>query len=292
MVSLQLRYLRYKNTNTATMYTINCRGKLLDLNTPKIMGIINCTPDSFYDGSSNLTVEHFLLQAQKMQKEGADILDIGGQSSRPGSTRIDADEEMKRVLPVIHALRQHLPDMILSIDTYHQPVAQAAFEAGVSIVNDISAGELDARMIPWVGENKLPYTCMHMQGRPETMQDNPTYNEVTTDIIDFFIPKLDQCRKAGIVDVIIDPGFGFGKTMDHNFSLLKNLNQLSILNCPILAGVSRKGMIYKTLNSSASEALNGTTVLHTIALLQGAKIVRVHDVKEAKEAILLTEKIK
>ncbi|MEN9963585.1 MAG: dihydropteroate synthase [Bacteroidota bacterium] len=256
------------------------------------MGIINCTPDSFYDGSSNLSIEHFLLQAQKMKEDGADILDIGGQSSRPGSTRIEADEEMKRVLPVIQAIQAHFPDMILSIDTYHQSVAQAAFDAGVSIVNDIGAGEMDARMIPWVGEKKLPYICMHMQGTPETMQENPTYNEVTTDIIDFFIPKLDQCRKAGIVDVIIDPGFGFGKTMEHNFSLLKHLSQLSILNCPILAGVSRKGMIYKTLNTSASEALNGTTVLHTVALLQGAKILRVHDVKEAKEAVLLTEKIK
>jgi dihydropteroate synthase len=284
--------MRHKNTNTATMYTINCRGKLLDLNTPKIMGIINCTPDSFYDGSTKLSIAHFLLQAQKMKEDGADILDIGGQSTRPGSTRIDADEEMKRVLPVIQAIHEHFPEMILSIDTYHQSVAQAAFDAGVSIVNDIGAGEMDSRMIPWVGEKKLPYICMHMQGRPETMQENPTYNEVTTDIIDFFIPKLDQCRKAGIIDVIIDPGFGFGKTIDHNFSLLKNLNHLSILNCPILAGVSRKGMIHKTLNITASEALNGTTVLHTIALLHGAKLLRVHDVKEAKEAILLTEKIK
>lgn len=256
------------------------------------MGIINCTPDSFYDGSPNLSTEHLLFKAQKMQKEGADILDIGGQSSRPGSTRIEADEEMKRVLPVIKALHLNFPDMILSIDTYHQPVAQAAFDAGVSIVNDISAGERDAHMITWVGEKKLPYICMHMQGTPETMQDNPTYNEVTTDIIDFFVPKLDQCRKAGIVDVIIDPGFGFGKTVNHNFSLLKHLNQLSMLNCPILAGISRKGMVYKTLNTTAAEALNGTTVLNTVALLCGANILRVHDVKEAKEVILLTEKIK
>lgn len=269
------------------MYTINCRGKLLDLNTPKIMGIINCTPDSFYDGSSDTTKEQYIQHAIKMAEQGADILDIGGQSSRPGSERISAEVEKKRVLPVIQAIREHLPHMILSIDTYHQPVAEAAYHAGVSIINDISAGELDKNMIPWVGTKKLPYFCMHMQGTPETMQVNPVYGDVITEIVDFFTMKKEACKMAGITDLIIDPGFGFGKTKEHNFSMLKRMNQFSILGLPILAGLSRKGMIYKSLDITASEALNGTTVLHTIALLNGANILRVHDVKEAKECVTL-----
>lgn len=273
------------------MYTINCRGKLLDLSTPKIMGIINCTPDSFYDGSSDSTIEQHVIQAVEMTELGADILDIGGQSSRPGSERISAEDENKRVLPIIQAIRERLPQIILSIDTYHQPVAEAAFLEGVSIINDISAGELDKNMIPWVGSKKLPYVCMHMQGTPETMQENPVYDDVIIDLVDFFSKKGDACKKAGIKDVIIDPGFGFGKTIAHNFNILKNLNQLTILGFPILAGLSRKGMIYKTLNTSASGALNGTTVLNTIALLNGSNILRVHDVKEAKETITLLSQL-
>lgn len=273
------------------MYTINCRGKLLDLSTPKIMGIINCTPDSFYDGSSDSTIEQHVIQAVEMAELGADILDIGGQSSRPGSERISAEDENKRVLPIIQAIGERLPQMILSIDTYHQPVAEAAFLEGVSIINDISAGELDKNMIPWVGSKKLPYVCMHMQGTPETMQENPVYNDVIIELVDFFSKKGDACKKAGIKDVIIDPGFGFGKTIAHNFNILKNLNQLAILGFPILAGLSRKGMIYKTLNTSASGALNGTTVLNTIALLNGSNILRVHDVKEAKETITLLSQL-
>ena len=282
----------YKNTNTATMYMINCGGKLLDFRAPKIMGILNCTPDSFYDGSPNLPIDHFVRQAKKMQEEGADIIDIGGQSTRPGSKRIDAETELARVLPVIRALRENLPEMTLSIDTYHQPVAEAAFTEGVSIINDISAGNLDLNMIPWVGSKKLPYVCMHMQGTPENMQENPHYQDLITEMVDFFSKKLNECRKAGIIDIIIDPGFGFGKTIQHNFNLLKHLNAFSMLDCPILTGISRKGMIHKTLDISPAEALNGTTVLNTIALLHGAKILRVHDVKEAKEAITLVEKMK
>jgi dihydropteroate synthase len=274
------------------MYSINCKGHILTLNQPKVMGIINCTPDSFYDGNPNNLLQHHLQQASEMLEEGADILDVGGQSSRPGSSRIEADEEINRVIPVIEAIVSNFPNAIISIDTYHQKVAEYSIRAGASMVNDISAGELDPNMSPWAGEQKIPYICMHMKGSPETMQQNPVYNNVTTEVLDYFIAKLDACKKAGIVDVIIDPGFGFGKSYVHNVDLLKNLGAFSMLNCPILVGVSRKGMIYKTLNITPDQALNGTTVLNTIALLNGSSILRVHDVKEAKEAIVLTEQFR
>ena len=271
------------------MYSINCKGHILTLNQPKVMGIINCTPDSFYDGNPENRIEHHLQLASEMLNEGADILDLGGQSTRPGSIRIDAEEEIKRVVPVIEAIVSNYPNAIISIDTYHQEVAEASVRAGASIVNDISAGELDPNMIPWVGEQKIPYICMHMKGRPESMQKAPTYENVIAEVLDFFVAKINACKKAGIVDVIIDPGFGFGKSLDHNVDLLKNLNAFSMLNCPLLVGISRKGMIYKTLNITPDQALNGTTVLNTIALLNGASILRVHDVKEAREAVLLTK---
>ena len=269
------------------MFTLNCKGKLLLLDKPLVMGIINATPDSFYEGHLNKGLNGIIALADKMINDGADILDIGGQSTRPGSERIDADEELKRILPVIEAIHKKHPSIIISIDTYYSKVAKASIEAGSSIINDISAGNMDSNMIKTVASLNVPYICMHMKGTPDTMQKDPTYNNVVNDVLDFFINKIDECKKAGINDLIIDPGFGFGKTIRHNFQLLKNLGTFSILQKPILAGLSRKSTIYKTLGVTADEALNGTTTLNTIALMNGASILRVHDVKEAKEAIQL-----
>jgi dihydropteroate synthase len=266
------------------MFTLNCKGKLLAFESPIIMGIINATPDSFYKGNIN---EDMPALAKKMIDDGATILDIGGQSTRPGSERISVDEEIQRVLPVIEAIHKKFPETILSIDTYSSNVAVAAVEAGASIINDISAGNMDEQMIATVAQLKLPYVCMHMQGTPADMHKNPQYNDVAKEVLDFFINKIYDCKNAGINDIIIDPGFGFGKTIEHNFSLLKKLEVLQILDKPILAGLSRKSSIYKTLGTTAENALNGTTVLNTIALMNGASVLRVHDVKEAAEAIKL-----
>jgi dihydropteroate synthase len=224
-----------------------------------------------------------------MISEGVDIIDIGGHSTRPGSERIDAPEELKKVIPIIKALRIHFPNTLISIDTYHSEVAIAAVSEGASIVNDISGGTMDKKMIDTVALLKVPYICMHLQGNPGNMQKNPHYEDVVKEVLDFFIFKLDECKKAGILDVIIDPGFGFGKTIQHNFKLLKNLSVFKMLDRPILAGLSRKSTIYKTLGITAAEALNGTTVLNTMALMNGASILRVHDVKEAIEIIQLLE---
>jgi dihydropteroate synthase len=266
------------------MFTLNCKGKLFVIDEPVIMGIVNATPDSFYKGNIN---DDILSLATKMIADGAAILDIGGQSTRPGSERITAEEEMKRVLPVIELISKNFPDIIISIDTYYSKVAAAAVEAGAAIVNDISAGAMDDAMITNVATLKVPYICMHMQGTPNTMQEQPHYDDVAKEVLDFFIAKVAQCKKAGIMDIIIDPGFGFGKTITHNFSLLKKLEVFSMLGKPVLAGLSRKSTIYKTLNTTAENALNGTTVLNTLALQNGASILRVHDVKEAAETITL-----
>ena len=269
------------------MFTINCKGKILSLADPLLMGIINATPDSFYQGHLESGTGAILDMAEQMIAEGADILDIGGQSTRPGSQRISADEELKRVLPVVSAIHRQLPEAIISIDTYYSSVADAAVTAGASIVNDISGGDMDDAMIATVATLQVPYICMHMKGVPDNMQNDPVYEDVVKEVLDHFIKKIEQCRKAGINDIIIDPGFGFGKTIAHNFRLLKALSVLSVTGRPILAGLSRKSTIYKTLGITAGEALNGTTVLNTMALMNGASILRVHDVKAAKEAILL-----
>lgn len=269
------------------MFTLNCKGKLLVVDTPIIMGILNITPDSFYEGHGEKKVDDIVLLAEKMLEEGAGIIDIGGQSTRPGSVRVNAAVELQRVIPVITAIREKIPGAIISIDTYHSEVALASVKAGASIVNDISAGSMDKKMIATVAALQVPFIAMHMKGTPENMQDNPEYEEVVKEVLDFFIQKTDECKKVGINDVIIDPGFGFGKTMGHNYSLLKHLSVFSMLDKPILAGVSRKGMIYKPLTVTAAEALNGTTCINTIALLNGAHLLRVHDIKEAKEVISL-----
>ena len=257
------------------------------LDKPIVMGIINATPDSFYSGSRHSEMENIIAAAEKMLNDGADILDIGGQSTRPGSEMISPDDEIKRVVPSIKEITKRFPEAIISIDTFYADVAKAAIDAGASIVNDISAGSIDDKMIKTVAELKVPYVLMHMKGTPQTMQKLATYENVTREVLDFFIAKTHELKQAGIIDVIIDPGFGFAKTIDQNFELLKNLSVFKMLDKPILLGVSRKSTIYKTLGVSPEESLNGTTVLNTIGLLDGASILRVHDVKEAKEAITL-----
>ena len=274
------------------MYTLNCKGKLLVLTKPMVMGIVNATPDSFYDQYPQKGFDAIIALADKMISEGADILDIGGQSTRPGSTRISAAVEIARVIPVIELLHEKYPNTILSIDTYHSKAAAAAVKAGASIVNDISAGNMDAAMLKTVAALQVPYICMHLKGTPETMQQNETYDNVVKEVLDFFIKKIAACTNAGIKDIIVDPGFGFAKTIQQNFILLKNLSVFGMLDKPLLAGLSRKSTVYKTLDTTAAEALNGTTVLNTLALVNGASIIRVHDVKEAKEAIQLVEKYK
>ena len=269
------------------MNSINCKGKILNLTQPVVMGIINATPDSFYEGHLKLNQQQILSLANKMIQDGAAILDIGGLSTKPGSSPVSIQEETDRVLPVIENIHNAYPGMILSIDTYNSAVAKAAVLAGASIVNDISGGNLDSNMLDTVGALQVPYICMHIQGTPATMQQQPYYADVIKEVLDFFINKIEACKNAGITDIIIDPGFGFGKTIEHNFKLLKALSVLSITNRPVLAGLSRKSTIYKTLGTTAAQALNGTTVLNTMALLNGAAILRVHDVKEAREAVML-----
>lgn len=273
------------------MFSWNLKGTLRIVENPLVMGILNITPDSFYTGNRHLTENSWLMAAEKMVLEGADILDIGGQSTRPGSDRIGIEEELRRVLPVIEELYRRFPETILSVDTYQSRVAIEAVAAGASMVNDISGGEMDKEMIPAVGGLSVPYVCMHMQGRPETMQRSPTYEDVVSEVLDFFMRKRIECRDAGIHDLVLDPGFGFGKTIEHSFQLLRGLSTFKITGLPILAGLSRKSTIFKTLGVTAAEALNGTTVANTIALMQGADILRVHDVKEAKEAITLIKAI-
>lgn len=269
------------------MFTLNCKGKLLSINKPIVMGIINTTPDSFYSKSQQFTIDAVLHKAHQMLQEGAAILDIGGQTTKPGSESIGTSEELKRVMPAIKALHQHFPDAIISIDTYHAQVAKEAVQAGASIVNDVSGGMLDTEMLATVATLKVPYVCMHMKGTPQNMQQNAVYKNVTKEVLEFFIERIETCRLAGINDVIVDPGFGFGKTIAHNFQLLNELSVFKMLQKPILLGISRKSTIYKTLNISPGESLNGTTVLNTIGLQNGAAILRVHDVKEAKECIEL-----
>jgi dihydropteroate synthase len=271
------------------MFTLNCKGKLLVIDKPLVMGIINITSDSFYEGSRSQTVESILSQATKMIGEGADIIDIGGQSTRPGSERISVKEELQRVLSAIETILKIFPETIISVDTYQAIVAEECVRSGAAIINDISAGNMDSDMILTVAKLQVPYICMHMKGTPQDMQEHPSYENVTKEVLDFFIQKTDECRRAGINDVIIDPGFGFGKTISHNFTLLKELSAFKMLEKPIMAGLSRKSTIYKTLGITAGEALNGTSVLNTLALQNGANILRVHDVKEAKEVIKLYE---
>jgi dihydropteroate synthase len=269
--------------------TINCRGTALDLTTPVIMGIINITDDSFYAGGRSKHLDQVLEKAAQHLQEGAKILDIGAQSTRPGAIDVGAAVELERLLPAVETLVKHYPDVIISIDTYYASVAEQTILAGAAIINDISAGDMDPQMLTTAGKLQVPYIAMHMQGTPDKMQQNPQYNDVVKDVLDYFIHKKAQCLAAGIKDLIIDPGYGFGKTIAHNYALLKRLSVFHLLDCPLLVGISRKSMIYKLLENTPAEALNGTTVLNTLALQQGAAILRVHDVKAAAEIIRITE---
>jgi dihydropteroate synthase len=251
------------------------------------MGILNITPDSFFSGNRINGEDAILFRAEEMLRDGAAILDIGGQSTRPGSQRISEKEEMERVIPAITALRKRFPDTAISVDTFYAKVAEYAVEAGAGIINDVSAGNIDESMLKTVAHLKVPYVLMHMPGDPQTMQINPTYNNVVTEVFDFLNFKIKKLHELGIHDIIVDPGFGFGKTIEHNFQLLSGLDYFSQLQKPLLIGLSRKATIYKTLKINADDALNGTTVLNTIALMKGAHILRVHDVKDAVQAVTL-----
>jgi dihydropteroate synthase len=269
------------------MWTLNAGGKLLTLEGPVLMGIVNWTEDSFYGGSRVFDDGALLRQAAELLASGADWLDIGGQSTRPGAVEVGAEEELRRVVPAIAALRREWPDVPLSVDTWQAPVASAAVAAGASIVNDVSGGFRDAAMLETVGRLGVPYICMHMRGTPATMTKEAHYTDVLLDVLDYFIERLEACRRAGIHDVILDPGWGFAKNARHNFQLLHGLSRLRICGRPLLLGLSRKSTIYRTLGVGPEQALNGTTALHTIGLLNGADILRVHDPKEAKEVITL-----
>lgn len=282
--------MNFKNTVLPVQSMIQSKGRLLDLSSPVVMGIINVTPDSFYSKSRSSS-DNVLEVAEKMLSDGATILDIGGASTRPGAKLIAPEEEIRTVVPAIEALREHFPNAWLSIDTYNSFTAKAAIEAGAHIVNDVSSGKVDNNMLSTVSSLNVPYIAMHMQGLPENMQQKPQYDDVVYEIRDELRQVIHSCEDAGIKDIIIDPGFGFGKSKTHNFDLMNGLHTFTTLGKPILAGISRKGMIWKTLGTSPEEALNGTTALHMVALQQGANILRVHDVKEAVEVITLYKEL-
>jgi len=267
---------------------INAGGKLLDLDTPLVMGIMNITPDSFYKGSRHNSDSEILKSASEMLLQGADILDIGGYSSRPGADDVTEEEESTRVLKAVKLVSSEFPDAIISIDTFRAGVAfRAVEECGAHIINDISGGDADSSMFNIISKLNVPYVMMHMQGEPRTMQNNPVYDDVVADILKWFGERIYKLRSLGVKDLIIDPGFGFGKSAGHNFEMLRRLNEFSVAGLPVMAGISRKSMIWKTLGISADEALNGTTALHAIALANGADILRVHDVREAVQVVKL-----
>ncbi|HKJ05984.1 MAG TPA: dihydropteroate synthase [Flavobacteriaceae bacterium] len=273
------------------MKSINCKGNLIDFTTPKVMGILNVTPDSFFDGGKFQNEKSILLHVENMLSEGATFIDVGAYSSRPGAKHISEKEELDRILPIVTLLVKKFPEILLSIDTFRSEIAKQCIEAGACLINDIAAGSMDENMFKTVAKLQVPYILMHMQGTPQNMQANPTYKNVTTEVIYYFSEKLAKLRALGVNDLIIDVGFGFGKTTAHNFELLKNLSFFKSLDVPILAGLSRKSMLYKTLNNTQNEALNATTSANTIALLKGANILRVHDVKEAVEAIKIVNQL-
>ena len=268
--------------------TINLNGNLMDLSTPKIMGILNVTPDSFYDGGIFDSNKKILDHVEKMLTDGADIIDVGGYSSRPGAKEVKLKDEIKRVVPAIELIKKEFNETIISVDTFRSEVALQAVNSGASIINDISGGDLDPNMFNCVAELNVPYIIMHMQGNPKNMQNNPLYENVIVEIIENLSKKVFEATEAGVIDVIIDPGFGFGKTIEHNYKILSELSFFKELDCPILVGLSRKSMIYSLLEEKPENVLNGTTCLNTVSILNGANILRVHDVKEAKEVIKLT----
>lgn len=267
--------------------TINCKGQLIDLSSPKVMGILNITPDSFYDGNYYNTEKEILKHVEKMLTEGATFIDLGAYSSRPKAEHISEDEELKRIIPIIELILKQFPESLLSIDTFRSNVAKQCIDAGACMINDISAGQLDSNMMKTVANLNVPYIMMHMKGTPQNMQKQTDYDDLVKDILFYFSKRIAEARKLGIIDLIIDPGFGFAKNLEQNYELLNNLDLFKMVELPILVGLSRKSMIYKPLGSTAQKSLNGTTVANTIALQKGANILRVHDVKEAMECITL-----
>ena len=271
--------------------TINCKGQLIDLTTPKVMGILNVTPNSFYDGGMYKSSSEMLTKVGKMLSDGATFIDVGAYSSKPSAEYVSEEEELQRIIPIINLILEYYPEALLSVDTFRSEVAKVCIENGAAIINDISAGNLDDKMLETIAKYNVPYIMMHMRGTPETMQKMTSYEDIVKEILFYFSEKVANARSFGINDLIIDPGFGFAKTLDQNYEVLQKMELFEILELPLLAGFSRKSMIYKTLQSSAEEALNGTIVLNTVALTKGAKILRVHDVKEAMECITLFNKI-
>lgn len=281
-----------KNTVFQQKLTLNVRGTLLDLSKPKIMGILNLTPDSFYDGGKNNNLENALKKTEELLSEGADLLDLGAYSSRPGAEHISEETEYERLIPVVKAIAKEFPQALLSIDTFRSGIAKAAINEGAHLINDISAGEMDENMFQTIADLNVPYILMHMRGTPKTMSTLTDYSDLLAELSQYFTKKIIQLHDLGVNDLIIDPGFGFAKNIDQNYELLANLDRLKVLGHPILAALSRKSMIYKLLDSDAEHALNGTTAANTIALMNGANILRVHDVIEAKEALKIVEKLR
>lgn len=273
--------------------TINVNGQLMELSHTQVMGILNVTPDSFYAHSRKQTEAEILARAHQIVDEGASIIDLGAYSSRPNASDVSESEEMQRLRNALQIIRRELPDAILSIDTFRADVARMCVEEyGAAIINDISAGQMDNRMFPTIAQLGVPYIIMHMQGTPQDMQNSPHYDNLLKEVFYYFSEKVQRLRDLGVKDIILDPGFGFGKTMEHNYQLMNHLEEFSLFQLPLLVGISRKSMIYKLLGTTADEALNGTTVLNTIALQKGAHLLRVHDVKAAVETVTLTEKMK
>ena len=272
--------------------TINCNGNLIDLSTPKVMGILNITPDSFFDGGKYKDEKSIVAQVEKMYADGATFIDVGAYSSRPGADAISAQEETQRILPIVRLLLREFPEIVLSIDTFRSAVAEVCLEAGAAMINDISAGKLDEHMLLTIARFKVPYIMMHMKGTPQTMGKQTDYENLLNDVLYYFSERVEAARALGLYDLIVDPGFGFAKTSNQNYELLHNLDLLQTLKLPILAGLSRKSMIYKVLDCGPEDALNGTTALNMFALTKGASILRVHDVKEAMECIKLSEQLK
>lgn len=270
---------------------INCKGKLIDLSVPKVMGILNITPNSFFDGGKYNNEKEILVQTEKMLSEGADFIDIGAYSSKPNAAFVSESEELSRIIPVVDLILGQFPETILSIDTFRSNVAKACVANGAAIINDISAGKLDDKMMEIVAKLQVPYIMMHMRGDPKTMQSLTDYQDIVKEMLFYFSERVHRARSFGINDLIVDPGFGFSKTLDQNYEILQKLELFQMLELPVLAGLSRKSMIYNLLHSTAEEALNGTTVLNTAALMKGAKILRVHDVKEAVECVQLLKKL-
>lgn len=281
-----------KDTFLNRKVTLNSKGKLIDLSKPAVMAILNLTPDSFYSQSRVKNIDEALKKTASFIQEGAQFIDIGAYSSRPGAIHVSETEELERLLPIVEAIAKEFPNTLISIDTFRAKVAEAAILTGAHLINDISAGNLDEAMFDTIAKLQVPYIMMHMKGTPQNMQENPTYENIGSEVLTYFIEKLNHLRKLGVKDIIIDPGFGFAKTIDHNYKLLQEMESLNILALPILVGFSRKSMLTKFLDIKSEEALNGTTVLNTISLQKGATILRVHDVKAVMECIKVSEKVK